>query len=313
MVPNVAGYFLPTFVRSSFCPPATRTINMSRKRKSSTAEDLMDIVAMLPWWAGVALAGACYWALHAVATRAVPALQSTQQIGDAAFGLIFQSLSTIGQFVLPGLCLAGALISAMRKRQRAELINTASASAEALQGISWQKFEILVGEGFRRRGYSVKETGGGGPDGGIDLVLVKDGENFLVQCKQWKAFKVGVSTVRELYGVMAATGAAGGFVVTSGRFTPEATAFANGRNIQLIDGPILMQMLRDTHPETVGSTDPAVTPPVASLETDRSGCPSCGKPMVRRVARRGSAAGKTFMGCSAFAEGCRGVRSIRTD
>nr|WP_260263875.1 restriction endonuclease [Delftia acidovorans] len=42
----------------------------------------------------------------------------------------------------------------------------------------------------------------------MDLVLSKDGEKTLVQCKQWKAFKVGVATVREVYGVMAADGAA---------------------------------------------------------------------------------------------------------
>ena len=66
------------------------------------------------------------------------------------------------------------------------------------------------------------------PDGGIDLVLSKGSEKFLVQCKQWKAFKVGVTVVRELYGVMAAKGAAGGFVVSSGRFTDDATAFASG-------------------------------------------------------------------------------------
>jgi restriction system protein len=46
------------------------------------------------------------------------------------------------------------------------------------------------------------ETGGGGPDGGVDLVLRKPGgngsEKFLVQCKQWRALKVGVDVVREL-------------------------------------------------------------------------------------------------------------------
>jgi len=49
--------------------------------------------------------------------------------------------------------------------------------------MSWQQFETLVGEGFLRRGGRVKETGGGGPDGGVDLVLSKDGEKTLVQCK----------------------------------------------------------------------------------------------------------------------------------
>lgn len=43
--------------------------SMARRCKSSAAEDLMDLVALMPWWTGVALALASYWALHAVATR----------------------------------------------------------------------------------------------------------------------------------------------------------------------------------------------------------------------------------------------------
>ena len=107
---------------------------------------------------------------------------------------------------------------------------------------------MLVGEGFRLQGYQVVETGGGGADGGADLVLSKPskngGEKFLVQCKQWRAYKVGVDVVRELYGVMAAKGAAGGFVVTSGRFTDEAVSFASGRNVTLVDGPKLHGLLQ---------------------------------------------------------------------
>jgi restriction system protein len=56
--------------------------------------------------------------------------------------------------------------------------------------------------------------------------------------------KVGVDIVRELYGVMAARGATGGFVVTSGRFTDEATSFASGRNVNLVDGPKLHGLIR---------------------------------------------------------------------
>ena len=48
----------------------------------------------------------------------------------------------------------------------------------------WREFEMLVGEAFRLQGYQVVETGGGGADGGVDLVLRKDRETFLVQCKQ---------------------------------------------------------------------------------------------------------------------------------
>lgn len=40
---------------------------MARRRRTSPAEDLMDVVAMLPWWAGVALAVVSYLVLHRMA------------------------------------------------------------------------------------------------------------------------------------------------------------------------------------------------------------------------------------------------------
>lgn len=305
---------------------------MARRRKSSTAKDLMDLVALLPWWAGVVLAITSYWVLHAIATRPLPAAQSAQQIGQLTTTAIWQGLATGGQYLLPMICLFGAVISAVRQRQRRDLFDTtsASSSADALQDMSWQQFELLVGEGFRRRGYAVTEVGGGGADGGVDLVLTKAGEKAFVQCKQWKAFKVGVSTVRELYGVMAAYGVAGGFVVTSGRFTQEAAAFASGRNVQLIDGPALMQLLREARGKaearptasnaavshgtapSAGSAESAgiVQEMEPTVSADPS-CPKCGELMVRRVAKRGTAAGKAFWGCLEFSAGCRGTREIQ--
>jgi len=67
-----------------------------------------------------------------------------------------------------------------------------------------------------------------GTGGGADLVLTKRAEKFLVQCKQWRTFKVGVGIAREFHGVMAARGATGGLVVNSGRFTDAAAGFASG-------------------------------------------------------------------------------------
>ena len=63
---------------------------------------------------------------------------------------------------------------------------------DTLYDVSWQQFEALVGEAFLRKGYAVTETASGA-DGGIDLVLKKQNEAFLLQCKQWKAYKVGLS------------------------------------------------------------------------------------------------------------------------
>ena len=44
---------------------------MARRKKTSPVEDVMDLVAMLPWWAGVGLALISYLLLHAVASQPV--------------------------------------------------------------------------------------------------------------------------------------------------------------------------------------------------------------------------------------------------
>jgi len=133
------------------------------------------------------------------------------------------------------------------------------------------------------------------------LVLRKDGEKYLVQCKQWKAYKVGVSVIRELYGVMAATGAAGGFVVTSGVFTPEAKDFASGRNIELVDGAELKQIINRVQPASVQEKK--------ILSMTGQLCPKCGSLMVMRTAKQGANAGKMFWGCSNYPK-CFGTVAI---
>ena len=48
-------------------------------------------------------------------------------------------------------------------------------------------------------------------DGGVDVVLRDGRGRWLVQCKHYKARRVGVRPVRELLGVAASEGAAGGW------------------------------------------------------------------------------------------------------
>lgn len=70
-------------------------------------------------------------------------------------------------------------------------------NADALDDMSWREFEQVVGEAYRLQGYRVTEIGGNGPDGGVDLVLAKGGE-ILSAMQAVRAYKVGVTTVREL-------------------------------------------------------------------------------------------------------------------
>jgi restriction system protein len=291
---------------------------MARRKKTSTADDLLELVAMLPWWAGLLLALVSYFLLNNLASQPVVVPTQPGQMGAMVTQSIWKSLATVGQYILPFICLLGAVTSAWRRRERKNLVADVARSqaTDALDGMSWREFEMLVGEGFRLQGYQVMETGGGGADGGVDLVLTKPGKNggekFLVQCKQWRAYKVGVDVVRELYGVMAAKGATGGFVVTSGRFTDEAINFASGRNVTLVDGPRLHGLLRQAQAgvERSPAQKPFATvvhspaPPTQALA-----CPLCSKPMVRRTAKRGANAGNEFWGCTGY-PACRGTRPI---
>lgn len=259
----------------------------------------MDLIAMLPWWAGVALAVVAYAWLHHLAVAPAPTPVAVGQMGAFAVSQIYKILAMFGQYILPLICLSGAALSAIGRAKRRRLLADVAQNptAGALDEMTWSEFELLVGEAFRRKGYAVTETGGGGADGGVDLVLTKGSERHFVQCKQWKAFKVGVTTVRELYGVMAARGAAGGYVVTSGQFTADAKEFATGRNITLMDGSALRVLID------------GVRPAPAAKQTGVPACPQCGSAMVRRTAKRGANTGGSFWGCSKY-PACRGVRDV---
>ena len=285
---------------------------MRRRSKSSPAEDLLELVARLPWWGGVALALVSYLVLRALAAPdPIQAPQPGQMAGFVIHAL-GKGLANIGQYLVPLLCLFGAAASALGRRRRRELASQViqSDAATALDGMSWREFELLVGEAFRLQGYKVLELGGSGPDGGVDLVLMRGKEKFLVQCKQWKAFKVGVAVLRELYGVMAASGAAGGFVVTSGRFTQEAVAFASGRNLKLVDGPRLFGLLQQARSALAAQPQAAPAAPKTAPQMDATpACPSCGAAMVQRTAKRGTHVGAVFWGCASYPT-CKGTRPM---
>lgn len=291
---------------------------MARRSRSSLAGDFIELVAKLPWWAGVALAVLSYVLLHNLTVQPLAAPRPGV-VSAVVPQSVWKGLANVGQYIVPILCLAGAGVSAWQRKVRKRLVDDVAQSraSDALDGMSWREFEMLVGEGFRLQGYRVVETGGGGADGGVDLVLSKPGTNggekFLVQCKQWRAYKVGVDVVRELYGVMAARGATGGFVVSSGRFTDGAVSFASGRNVTLVDGPKLRRLLQEARASATGSASehPVAQSPAQTRAAPAAApaCPLCSKPMVRRTAKRGANAGSEFWGCTGY-PACRGTRPI---
>lgn len=281
-------------------------------KRSSVAEDLIEIVSMFPPWVGVALAIVAFPLLHWLAIPSPFAPVQPGQMADVVLRSMGHGFATIGQYLLPPIFLIGASVSFLRRRNRQTLFATVAQSkgTAALDALSWREFERLVAEAFRRDEFQVVETGGGGADGGVDLVLAKGSEKTLVQCKQWKARSVGVGVVRELYGLMAAKGAAGAYVVTSGSFTQDAAAFAAGRNITLINGQRLLDLVAkggqamESSAKQGKSPKDSVRPSAVTVL-----CPVCGSMMVQRTAKKGAQAGSPFWGCSTYPK-CRGTRRI---
>jgi restriction system protein len=172
-----------------------------------------------------------------------------------------------------------------------------------LAALSWQQFEEVIADAFRQHGYRVQETGGRGTaDGGVDLVLVRDGETTVVQAKHWRSDRVGVQLVRELYGVQMARGADRSLFVVQGDYTADARWFAESVGMTLVDGEELLRIIG----ADLSGAELEMPPPGGESVP---ACPACGITMVHRTARRGWRAGEDFWGCSRF-PACRATVSM---
>lgn len=259
-------------------------------------ESLLDILVMAPWWISLILAGLVHFALTVI----VPAKFANDQIWSG----FAQQIANYA-WIFSGFFLMAAVFSFIFSLKRKSLVNRQT-GRESLQELSWKEFEWMVGEAYRRQGYAVEESLGGGPDGGVDLVLRKDGRKILVQCKRWKKYSVGAPIIRELYGLLVDQKANEAILVTSGKFTREAEAFAKGKPLQLVDGDTLSRLVAGL--QKGGAQRSAPTQAVTQDESVPT-CPKCGAPMVLRTAKRGKNVGQSFYGCSSYPK-CRGTMPI---
>ena len=276
---------------------------MARRNKSgSPLDDFFAVLLLFPWWVTL-VSGIGLWVYLA------------WQPSPTGFSLDKPVMIWFGLQFLKWACFGAAFVSGVLTLKRKILFASAK-DIEAIRAMSWREFETLVGESYRRQGYSVEETGGGGADGGIDLILRGKGQNVIVQCKQWKTFKVGVKIVREMYGIMTAERADRVIIVASGTYTQEACDFARGKPIELVDGKALVRLIKTVKgdPESAPAARPTAASPrpqtTLSVQTQSApACPKCGATMVTRTARQGANAGNTFWGCPKY-PACKGVRQI---
>lgn len=131
-----------------------------------------------------------------------------------------------------------------------------------LRRLNSDEFEWVVGEMFRREGWTVKQTGRpDAADGNVDLELTRGRERRMVQCKRWSSWLVDVNSIRSFGGALLRERLEGkmGIFVTLSDFTTQARTEAREIGLELVDGRGLFARM-----EKVRRPEP---------------CPTCSRPM----------------------------------
>lgn len=137
------------------------------------------------WGIGIALLGLAVFFIFRITTQA----KQSQVLADSPF-TVRQVFSVEPTPAMPG----SRMGFSQAFQDEATITDTPNSSGdliEQLRTIDWFQFEKVVDLAYRKQGYTVSRRGGANPDGGIDLVISKDGKTYAVQCKQWKTWKSG--------------------------------------------------------------------------------------------------------------------------
>jgi len=115
-------------------------------------------------------------------------------------------------------------------------------SIDEIGALSPAQFERFVGKAFAALGHEVELRGKPG-DGGVDLIVRRDGETAVVQCKRYQG-TVSPAVLRDLYGTMQHLGADKGYLVTTGRLSSKAIRWVAGKPITVIGRESIHYWLR---------------------------------------------------------------------
>ncbi|MCM3174225.1 MULTISPECIES: restriction endonuclease [unclassified Paenibacillus] len=179
-----------------------------------------------------------------------------------------------------------------------------------LDKMTGAEFERLLTLYFRDNGYTVKEVGVGGRDGGVDLVITdKRGEKTAVQAKCYADHnKVQVMTVRELVGAKRNHDCILSLLITTSDLTGPARKEADQFKVDYWHGGLVDSKLRSWgkwNPSNKKAKAVSVRKEQPSSKTVSSIQCSCGAPMIKRKNKAGAA----FWGCSNFPN-CRKTKAI---
>lgn len=168
------------------------------------------------------------------------------------------------------------LVDYLLSIDNSESMDSLSAEEKGLQ------FEIFLKELFELSGYDVRhvaldrKTG----DGGIDLLISKDGKPTVIQAKYTKAENtslLGIELVRNVLGTDGYIRYQNAAIITTNYFTEQAKNEAIGKNIDLIDKEGLYFLITNLQPKVIASFVHEKT-----IDVHLGRCEYCKKPKILR-------------------------------
>lgn len=175
-----------------------------------------------------------------------------------------------------------------------------------LQSLEWKRYEEVCMEYLRIKNCAADVTCTGA-DGGIDIKIADKNGNMLAigQCKAWNK-PIGVSLIRELYGVKASEQIKHGIFLTTSIYSQEAIEFAKNKALLLIDGDVFVKLINDLDEINKQRIDQIATEGDYTTPT----CVHCNVKMIKRIATKGKDEGNAFWGCINYPK-CRKTMFIK--
>ncbi|HVD01349.1 MAG TPA: restriction endonuclease [Candidatus Dormibacteraeota bacterium] len=133
------------------------------------------------------------------------------------------------------------------QQKQAEAAREREEILAAIRNLSWEGYQALIADIFRRKAFEVLPP----PDEGsdldvIDLVVNRDDQRMLVNCQLRGEMDIPIEAVTEMSAVVYNYSVAGAYLIADGSFAPEASAAATSGGIVLVDGNALIDLTIET-------------------------------------------------------------------
>src|SRR5690554_4278687 len=143
---------------------------MGRRRKSDAGgllDELFRTLLTAPWWLGLCIAVAVFLLFRFLVPMFFanpPQTGLAKEVSKLPYS-VFGRVSSGMAPLLAGIVVLVWLVAEYKKLGRRRMFD-AQSSLDTIKKLSWQEFETLLVEAYRRQGYVVDHTGNDSGDGG---------------------------------------------------------------------------------------------------------------------------------------------------